>query len=117
MITDDATKKSLENSVGQVAEFYEPGYNAIDFKEEDLQKRIDDMNPSLVYANIYFDDDAATSKGYQNLLQYLGRLMIEGRSCILVDTRHSSRWKTLESYLAAQKEKNVTVQEGKGDIA
>ena len=104
MITDEATRKSLENSVGQVAEFYDAGFNATDFKEDDLQGRIDEMNPSLIYVNIYFDDDGATSKGYQNLLRHVGKMMTEGRSCVIMDTRHSSRWKTLLSHLNTQKE-------------
>ena len=55
MITDDATRRSLENSVGQVAEFYEPGYNAIEFNEEDLQRRIDDMNPHKTTRGIHLE--------------------------------------------------------------
>ena len=75
MITDKETQRSLQNSVAQVAEFYDPGYHAIDYDQEYLKKRIDELNPSLIYLHIHFEDDHSTSKGYQDLLAFMGELM------------------------------------------
>ena len=49
MITDPAIQKSLQNSLSQVAEFFDPGYQTLISKLEELKKRVDKLNPSLIY--------------------------------------------------------------------
>jgi len=59
---------------------------------DELNKTVEDQDPSLVYIHVPFVYDNEDSQGYRNLKSFADDQMKAGRTCIIADTRHSDRW-------------------------
>ena len=57
-----------------------------------LKSTIDREAPAVTYIHVPFEYDEQYTPGYERLLSFADEQMKSGNTCIIADTRHSSRW-------------------------
>ena len=92
----------FNQAIGQTTNFVDPG--ELGHKCDapficDLNKTVEEQDPSLLYIHVPFVDDYEDSEGYHNLMNFAKDQMDSGRTCIIADSRHAERWKDLDPAL------------------
>ena len=92
----------FNQAIGHTTNFVDPGElgNKCDASFiSDLNKTIEEQDPSLLYIHVPFVDDYEDSGGYHNLKEFAKEHMDSGRTCIIADSRHADGWEGLEPSL------------------
>jgi hypothetical protein len=93
-----AISSQVVGAIGQVTTFVDPGWHGTDCTEqmiEGLNKTIETQDPSVLYVHVPFADDKCDNPDYDRLKSFVANQMDAGRTCIVADTRHTSRWSSV----------------------
>ena len=84
-----------QQAMGQTALFIDPGFEADNCTDKwinQLKEKIEEHNPTTIYAHVEFKSDNSESAKYRELIGFLEAEKDRGRTCILADTRNTTRW-------------------------
>ena len=79
--------------LGQVSHFVDPGARAQNCTAsmiEKLKADVDEYCPTVIYAQVSWDEDYQISPGHDNLIKFMSEQEEKGTTCIVADSRHCS---------------------------
>ena len=81
--------------LGQVSHFVDPGSRAQNCTVsmiDKLKADVDEYSPTVINAQVSWDEDYQTSPGHDNLIKFMSEQEAKGTTCIVADSRHTTRW-------------------------
>ena len=85
----------FQRAIGHSISFFEPGTSAArcdDAGTRRLNAVVEKEDPSVIFIHAPLENGIANSTGYDNLKNFAQAQERAGRTCIMADARHTSRW-------------------------
>ena len=92
--------KLFQSVIGQNTTFFDPGVNADKCNEvgiSHLNAIVEQEDPFVIYIQTPFTTDTTGSEGYDKLKNFAEHQEQAGRTCIVADAMHTTRWNSSSS--------------------